>query len=415
MLASFSSRGPALPDYTIKPDIAAPGVAITSSVPAWDGNYEHAYESSQGTSYASPHIAGAAALLVEYSRKNNLDLTPDEIKALIMNHAVDLKDRTGNLYKLTEQGAGRVDLKRCIEAPAIALVQETANVPLKDHPGAPFEYETGSLSFGAISPTNTYKKTVRLKSISNARQSYSVAIDWPTDGGIVTSSVATVSPGQMFDVILHIPAHVTGNFEGNIILKGDGGHEIRLPVNVYVGKQFEVPVIEKLRVSPKIFAPNGHPDHNKTKLSSQLNKKINDFKLTILNRHGEEVGDAYVNTMEENPGLLSNDWGGSLVGNPSIPLADGKYYLVPVVNGECLDDQRTPVWIDNTAPAVEVEKPEIWVDHPQERKGKITGAVNDSVLDNTNILIQDFIKMKAVNKATKEEYEVTIDKYGCEA
>ncbi|GAC41118.1 S8 family serine peptidase [Paenibacillus popilliae] len=287
-LWSGSARGPALPDYTLKPDIAAPGVAILSSVPAWDGNYEHAYESFQGTSMAAPHIAGAAALLVEYSRKNNLDLSPDEIKALMMNHAVDLvdlKDRMRKRYKLTEQGAGQVDLKRCVEAPAIALVQESASVTLKDNPSAPFEYETGSLSFGAISSANTVKKTVRLKSISNARQPYSVSIDWPTGGGIVTSSKATVSPGQTFDVRLHIPAHVTGNYEGHVILKGDGGHEIRLPVSVYVSAQSEVPVLEWLKVSPDVFAPNGHPNHNKTMLSMQFNTKINDFKLTVLNLH----------------------------------------------------------------------------------------------------------------------------------
>ncbi|GAC43256.1 S8 family serine peptidase [Paenibacillus popilliae] len=423
MLASFSSRGPALPDFTIKPDIAAPGVAIISSVPAWDGNYEHAYKSKEGTSFAAPHIAGAAALLLEYSSKNNLDLTPDEIKALIMNHAVDLKDRMGNLYKLTEQGAGRVDLKRSVEAPAIALVQETVSVTLKDHPGAPFEYETGSLSFGAISPNNnTFHKTVRLKGISDISQQYSVSFDWPADGGIVTSSAATISPGQTFDVYLHIPSHVTGNFEGHVILQGDGGHEIRLPVSAYVGKEFEVPVFEWLGVSTDILAPNGHPNHNKTTLSIKLNKKINDFKLTVLNLNGEEIGDAYVNPREQNPGILSIDWNGRLDGNPSTPLVDGLYYLVPVVNGERLDHLYTHFLIDNAPPEVQVVEPEIRVDDPRERKGKITGTVYDLVWDYHNSMprdsinqkysIQTSINMKAVNKDTKVNYKVNMNENG---
>ncbi|MFD3268621.1 S8 family serine peptidase [Paenibacillus dendritiformis] len=412
MLGSFSARGPALPDYTIKPDIAAPGVGITSSVPAWGGNYENAYGSSQGTSMASPHIAGAAALLVEYSRKNNLDLTPDEIKALMMNNAVDLKDRTGKLYKLTEQGAGRLDLKRSVEAPAIALVQETANVSVKDKPGAPFEYETGSLSFGAISPDNTVKKTVLLKGISSTSQQYSISIQWPADGGTLTSSKATVSPGQTFDVTLQIPASVSGNYEGHVILTGDGGHEIRLPVSVYVGKQFEVPAIGEIEVSPNIFAPNGHPAHNTTKVSIQVNKKITDFKLAVVDLNGQAIGDAHVNTAEQNPSILSVDWDGSLGGDNSVTLKDGLYFMVPVVNGERLDNLRALFLIDSTAPQVEIDEPMIRIDNPQERKGKITGTVYDTILEYVNSPIQDLIKMKAVNKDTNEEYKVNINSYG---
>lgn len=67
----------------IKPDVSAPGVNIVSTIPTHDPKNPHGYGSKQGTSMASPHVAGTAALL----KQAKPDWTPEQIKGVLMNTA----------------------------------------------------------------------------------------------------------------------------------------------------------------------------------------------------------------------------------------------------------------------------------------------------------------------------------------
>jgi hypothetical protein len=82
-IAGFSSRGPTncTPDgrQAIKPDIAAPGVNVRSSLPGGG------YGSLSGTSMASPHVNGVVALM----REANKDISGDDIKQIIFDTATD--------------------------------------------------------------------------------------------------------------------------------------------------------------------------------------------------------------------------------------------------------------------------------------------------------------------------------------
>ncbi|MFJ4925980.1 S8 family peptidase [Streptomyces sp. NPDC088736] len=102
-MASFSNRGPRIGDGAAKPDIAAPGVDIVAARAAgttMGTPVDQYYTAADGTSMATPHVAGAAAIVAQ----QHPELTGQQIKTLLMDTATDLG------HDLYAQGAGRVDL-----------------------------------------------------------------------------------------------------------------------------------------------------------------------------------------------------------------------------------------------------------------------------------------------------------------
>jgi minor extracellular serine protease Vpr len=108
-LAGFSSRGPAPFTSIVKPDLVAPGVNILSSVLTFDllGKTGEGWELFDGTSMASPHVAGAAALLIEQH-----DWNPAEVKSALVTTA-NAGVPGGSVF---EQGGGLLDVPAADEA-----------------------------------------------------------------------------------------------------------------------------------------------------------------------------------------------------------------------------------------------------------------------------------------------------------
>ncbi|HEX2313613.1 MAG TPA: S8 family serine peptidase, partial [Thermomonospora sp.] len=102
-VAAFSSRGPRVGDHALKPDVTAPGVDITAAAATATG--AGPYLAMTGTSMATPHVAGAAALLAQ----RHPGWTGRRLKAALMNTARPSAGETP-----FTQGAGRVDVARAV-------------------------------------------------------------------------------------------------------------------------------------------------------------------------------------------------------------------------------------------------------------------------------------------------------------
>jgi len=109
-VAYFSSRGPVSPFY-IKPDLVAPGAFINTT----DINGE--YKISSGTSFAAPHVAGTAALILQ----KNPELTPQELKSILMITSEIVYDQFDDRFPIEVSGNGRIDVSKAINAELIIM------------------------------------------------------------------------------------------------------------------------------------------------------------------------------------------------------------------------------------------------------------------------------------------------------
>ena len=163
-VAGFSSTGPTPLSLRLKPDLAAPGVEILSSVPARDGLWAR----FSGTSMAAPYVSGLAALLLE----QHPGWTPLQVKSALVQTAAPISAQP------TRAGAGVADLARAVDP--LLFVNPT------------------SVSFGLLERDATSSQTVDLDDAGGGIGIWSVAVDSPADPAVVVAAPAAATvPGRI--------------------------------------------------------------------------------------------------------------------------------------------------------------------------------------------------------------------------
>jgi hypothetical protein len=208
VIAGFSSHGPSTKVFDMKPDIVAPGIGISSA------KRGGGYIQYSGTSMATPHVAGASALVLQLHR----GWSPDQVKALLMESSHD------EGYDVWTQGAGRVDLGNAAHRTGI-ITPPTLN----------FGFDDMSQSQWSAAATFT------LYNFSSSTESYDLS-SGPFPAGIsleFKQSKITVPSGgsKSFNVTLHVDNGIVPfpnsppSYAGLIIAQPNGGGErIGVPV-----------------------------------------------------------------------------------------------------------------------------------------------------------------------------------------
>jgi hypothetical protein len=116
-IADFSSRGPTdAPELTgPKPNVVAPGVAITSCRSRHaesDGPSDQGeYITFSGTSMACPHVSGALAALLSFAREVGVELAAEALAAILIGAVIALKEEDSPAY-----GKGLINVPRALSS-----------------------------------------------------------------------------------------------------------------------------------------------------------------------------------------------------------------------------------------------------------------------------------------------------------
>ncbi|WP_161958433.1 S8 family serine peptidase [Ornithinimicrobium cavernae] len=286
VIAGFSSRGPSRYDL-LAPTLTAPGVNILAA----DAGAADAYMVQQGTSMASPHVAGAGALLTSL----HPDWTPMQIRsALAASAAPEVLSSGAGPTTAFDQGSGLMDLEAAGRA-GLVLDETYANFraanPAPGFDGDPQTLNVPALVDHECGSSCTWTRT--LTNVADATATYT-ATGASADGLSLQVEPATVtlSPGESATVV------VTAQAGGQPVGEWAGGSVTWSTTDTHASgvaiadAQFPVMVMStaaQIDVEPAAIAAEQAPDTVTQHTLTIGNTGGQDLDWSVLDEAGEQA------------------------------------------------------------------------------------------------------------------------------
>ena len=246
-LASYSSLGPATGTYAIKPDLVATGgldgflypdpndqylpmalgmyLAAESYDPLGDVFSPNRYVAADGTSFAAPLVAGAAALV----KQNHPKYTAAEIRSALVNTAAQdvTVDDFGDAVDVKWVGAGRLDANAAVNALVTAVPSTVSFGLLKSGTALPQPIPITITNHGTASVTLT-------PAVAAAAQVAGISVALDKQQSFTLGATGSTTASTTLNVSLSGTVPAAGSYSGAITLTGSGV-SMRIPYLFLVG------------------------------------------------------------------------------------------------------------------------------------------------------------------------------------
>ena len=395
-MSQFSSWG-STSDLRLKPEITAPGSDILST------QNGKSYGYSSGTSMATPHVAGGAAVVRQYinssdALKNATSLDLAKLAKVLMMNSATVLDYKEVARSPRVQGAGMMNLRNAIETTTLAYNPKTleAKVEMKEVAKKSFDLNLEVLNFG--DKALDYKTEVVLLT-DDIKDGYYTEFSRNVKHSVTGTNDFTVAAGGKGSVNLSVDFSADNIkseqfIEGFVIFTDNNGSTTTVPFMGFYGNWSKPLTLDNFKASPNAD-PYGKSFFNESALLTGIGeslyfldhtdmafnprnanspsgesivpylsflRNVEEIKYTILDRDkkpvfniGSSQSIRKINRINQGAPVVGLRWDGEIIFN-NTDLEDGKYFyeIETTINYENAVPQKKqiPFVLDHQAPVI---------------------------------------------------------------